>query len=129
MVTMSVLTTFRVIDKEATETAFERALAAGAFSQPYYILTSDLKDSISEADHAEPLCFSYPSVETMELIARENMMASIGTSICIIDETVPFRLDAIRHTIGIQRMNTLNMWQLIDVYWLEGERCPFQFQL
>ena len=54
---MSVLTTFRVIDKEATETAFEQALAGGAFSQPYYILTSDLKDSLSDADHVDPLSF------------------------------------------------------------------------
>jgi hypothetical protein len=129
MITMSVLTTFRVIDKEATETAFEQALAGGAFSQPYYILTSDLKDSLSDADHVDPLSFSYPSFETMESTARENMMVSIGTSICIIDETVPFGLGGIRHTIGIQRINTLMMWKLVDVYWLEGERCPFHFQM
>lgn len=126
---MSVLTTFRVVDKEATELAFERALAVGAFSQPYYILTSDLKDSLSEADHLDLLSFSQPSVETMESVARENMMVSIGTSICIIDETVPFGLGGIRHTVGIQRTNTMTMWQLIDVYWLEEERCPFRFQL
>lgn len=126
---MSVLTTFRVIDKEATELAFEQALATGAFSQPYYILTSDLKDSLSEADHLDLLSFSHPSFEAMESVARENMMVSIGTSVCIIDETVPFGLSIIRHTVGIQRTNTVTMWQLIDVYWLEEERCPFRFQI
>uniref|UniRef100_A0A6C0KVY8 Uncharacterized protein n=1 Tax=viral metagenome TaxID=1070528 RepID=A0A6C0KVY8_9ZZZZ len=127
---MSVLTTFRVIDKEATEIAFERALAAGAFSQPYHILTANLKDSLSDMDNVDLLSFSYPLEETIELVARNHMMISIGTSICLINERIPFGLlGAIRHTVGIQRMGTPKMWQLVDVYWLEEERCPFRFQM
>jgi hypothetical protein len=130
MVTMSVLTTFRVIDKEATETAFERAIAAGAFSQPYCILTSNLKESISESEQVDLLSFSYPSIESMESVARDNMMVSIGTSICLVNEIVPFEpFGSIRHCTGIQRLGTSIMWKPIDVYWLEGERCPFHFQM
>jgi len=127
---MSVLTTFRVVDKEATESAFERAIAAGAFSQPYCILTSNLKESISEVEQVDLLSFSYPSVESMESVARDNMMVSIGTSICLVSEVVPFEpFGSIRHSMGIQRLGTSTMWKPIDVYWLEGERCPFHFQM
>jgi hypothetical protein len=127
---MSVLTTFRVVDKEATKTAFERAIAAGAFSQPYCILTSNLKESISEAEQVDLLAFSYPSTESMISVARDHMMVSIGTSICMIDEIMPFEpFGSIRHSMGIQRLGTCTMWTPVDVYWLEGERCPFHFQM
>jgi len=126
MSSMSVLTTFRVTNKEATELAFEKALALDAFSHPYYILTPSIKDQFRDLDI---LPFSYPSIETIERTARDNMMASIGTSLCIMEESVWIEnVGVVHHTVGLNRLGNEMMWRPVDVYWLEGERCPFSIK-
>ena len=126
---MSVLTTFRVTNKEVTELAFEKALIIGAFTRPYYVLTQPMRDHLRDLGDDLLLAFSYPSMNTMEMTARKNMMASIGTSILLLEEVLLIEnVGLVHHTMGINRLGTELMWQPIDVYWLEGERCPFQIK-
>lgn len=121
-----VLTSFKVTDQAAMEEAFERVLLEGAFDHTKYIMGSNLKDQCFDLFvSAESLPFSSLSYADFEAAARGAMMASIGTSIRLLDESMWIEdIGLVHHRIGLMRLNGNHLWQVIDVRWLAMERCP-----
>jgi hypothetical protein len=121
-----VLTTFKVTDHAAMEEEFERAVAEGAFDHTKYIMGSNLKEQCFDLFlSAESLPFSSLSYADFEAAARGAMMASIGTSIRLLEESYWIKdIGLVHHCIGLMRLNGYYLWQIIDVRWLATERCP-----
>ena len=123
---MSVLTTLKVTNQAAVEEAFEHATAERIFEHTHYFIGSDLKDQCFDLFiSAESLPLSSLSYEAFEAAARESMMASIGTSIRLLDETVWIDdIGLVYHRVGLMRLSRPCLWQVVDVRWVATERCP-----
>jgi hypothetical protein len=124
MSVIPVLTTREVTDQGAIEEAFERAISEGAFDHTKYIMGSDLKDQCFDLFlSAESLPFS--SYNNFEEVARGAMMAPIGTSIRLLEESGWIKdIGLVHHCIGLMRLSGPYLWRIIDVRWLATERCP-----
>jgi hypothetical protein len=124
MSVIPVLTTFKVTDEAAMEEALERVLTEGVFDHVKYIMGTDLKDRCFDLFvSAESLPFS--SYQNFEAAARGAMMASIGTSIRLLEESRWIEdIGLVHHCIGLMRLNGPYLWRVIDVRWLATERCP-----
>lgn len=121
-----VLTTFKVTDHAAMQEAFERVVSEGVFDHTKYIMGSNLKDQCFDLFlSAESLPFSSLTYADFEAAARGAMMASIGTSIRLLDESMWIEdIGLVHHRVGLMRLNGPYLWQVIDVRWLAIERCP-----
>jgi len=126
MSVIPVLTTFKVTDHAAMQEAFERVLAEGVFDHVKYIIGSDLKEQCFDLFlSAESLPFCSLSYENFEAAARGVMMASIGTSIRLLEESRWIEdIGLVHHCIGLMRLSGPYLWRVIDVRWLATERCP-----
>lgn len=122
-----VLTSFYVTAEQAQQDLSD-AIAADVFDQPKYIISCELEEHARDLGCLSEI-YQVLSVPDMARLAKEFMTVNIGTRIGFLQETLYHEeLGLIRRACGLVRMGRPLLWSVMDVYWLEGEPCPFPFQ-
>ena len=120
-----ILTSFLITDPEEELQHLFEAQQDLFSSRVEYMTSSTISDLLLSGLDIPVLMIQ--TVEKDELIAcaKENMMKTIGTRICLLSETIedPW-WGTVHHTVGIVRCPKPALWKIVEVCWSSQDLCP-----